>query len=68
MNGRPLIAPFGQRFQVEQVTRIALAVVLGTLVLFYFWFGQQGTRLYDFGVQCFMGCSLVQLILPSNRP
>ncbi len=49
MNGRLLIASLDQRFQVEQLTRIALAVVLGTLVLFYFWFGQQGARLYDFG-------------------
>jgi len=49
MNGRPLIAPLGPRIQVEQFTRIALAAVLGTLALFYFWFGQQGAQLYDFG-------------------
>ena len=49
MNGMPLPAPLDRRFQAEQLIRITLAAVLGTLALFYFWFGKQGAQLYDFG-------------------
>lgn len=49
MNGRPLIAPLTQRLEAEQLIRITVAAVLGTLALFNFWFGQQGAQLYDFG-------------------
>jgi hypothetical protein len=49
MNARPLLAPPNLRLDTEQLIRIALAAVLGTLALFYFWFGRQGSQLYDFG-------------------
>lgn len=49
MNGRSLIAPLTQRLEAEQLIRITVATVLGTLALFNFWFGQQGAQLYDFG-------------------
>lgn len=49
MTGMPLLAPLDRRFQAEQISRVALCAVLGTLALLYFWFGQQGTQLYDFG-------------------
>jgi hypothetical protein len=60
MNGRSLSAPPQLRFDPEQTIRVAGAALFGTLALLYFWFGQQGAQLYDFGSFWASGKAAVQ--------
>jgi len=60
MNGRSLSAPPQIRFDPEQTIRVAGAALFGTLALLYFWFGQQGAQLYDFGSFWAAGKAAVQ--------